>query len=127
MPTHNAPRAAHPLRAVLSLRDFRLLFAGVSTSLLGDQFALIATPWLVLQLTGDPLALGIVLALEGVPRALFMLFGGNYSPGTHGFVEPCSSKIHPNSGAKGPFSMACVAKKGNYWPSESDSLESPTP
>jgi hypothetical protein len=27
MPTHNAPRAAHPLRAVLSLRDFRLLFA----------------------------------------------------------------------------------------------------
>jgi hypothetical protein len=76
MTTHNTPRAAHPLRAVLSLRDFRLLFAGVSTSLLGDQFALIATPWLVLQLTGDPLALGIVLALEGVPRALFMLFGG---------------------------------------------------
>ncbi|NPV63494.1 MAG: MFS transporter [Methanotrichaceae archaeon] len=69
---------------VLSIRDFRLLFAGVSASLLGDQFALIATPWLVLQLTGDPLALGIVLALEGVPRALFMLFGGaitdRYSP-----------------------------------------------
>ncbi|MEZ4659193.1 MAG: MFS transporter [Caldilineaceae bacterium] len=61
---------------VLSLRDFRLLFAGVATSLLGDQFTLIATPWLVLQLTGDPLALGIVLALEGIPRALFMLFGG---------------------------------------------------
>ena len=52
------------------------MFAGVATSLLGDQFALIATPWLVLQLTGDPLALGIVLALEGIPRALFMLFGG---------------------------------------------------
>mgnify|MGYP000914862365 CR=1 FL=1 len=61
---------------VFSIRDFRFLFAGVSTSLLGDQFALIATPWLVLQLTGDPLALGAVLALEGVPRALFMLFGG---------------------------------------------------
>jgi MFS family permease len=60
----------------MSLRDFRLLFAGTSTSLLGDQFALIATPWLVLQLTGDPLALGIVLALEGFPRALFMLLGG---------------------------------------------------
>ena len=61
---------------MLSLRDFRLLFAGVATSLLGDQFALIATPWLVLKLTGDPLAVGIVLALEGIPRALFMLFGG---------------------------------------------------
>lgn len=61
-----------------------MLFAGVATSLLGDQFALIATPWLVLQLTGDPLTLGIVLALEGLPRALFMLFGGavtdRYSP-----------------------------------------------
>ena len=61
---------------VIALRDFRLLFAGATTSLLGDQFALIATPWLVLQLTGDPLALGIVLALEGLPRALFMLLGG---------------------------------------------------
>ena len=61
---------------VISLRDFRLLFAGATTSLLGDQFALIATPWLVLKLTGDPLALGIVLALEGIPRAIFMLLGG---------------------------------------------------
>jgi MFS family permease len=64
------------MRNVLSIRDFRLLFVGISTSLLGDQFALIAMPWLVLQLTGDPVALGTVLALEGIPRALFMLFGG---------------------------------------------------
>ena len=76
MTTNNQPKEKNSLLNVLSLRDFRLLFAGVSTSLLGDQFALIATPWLVLQLTGDPLALGIVLALEGIPRALFMLFGG---------------------------------------------------
>ncbi|MGD0173232.1 MAG: MFS transporter [Anaerolineales bacterium] len=66
----------NPMRRVMSLRDFRLLFAGATTSLLGDQFALIATPWLVLKLTGDPLALGIVLALEGIPRAVFMLLGG---------------------------------------------------
>jgi MFS family permease len=72
------------MRNVLSIRNFRLLFIGISTSLLGDQFTLIATPWLVLQLTDDPVALGIVLALEGIPRALFMLFGGaitdRYSP-----------------------------------------------
>ncbi len=68
--------AASSLRRVLSLRDFRLLLAGTSTSLLGDQFALIATPWLVLQVSDDPLALGIVLALGGLPRALFMLVGG---------------------------------------------------
>lgn len=69
-----APRS--PMARVFGLRDFRLLFAGATTSLLGDQFALIATPWLVLRLTGDPLKLGFVLALEGVPRAVFMLLGG---------------------------------------------------
>jgi hypothetical protein len=64
------------MRQVLSLRDFRLLLTGASTSLLGDQFALIATPWLVLQLSDDPVDLGLVLALEGIPRAVFMLVGG---------------------------------------------------
>ncbi len=66
----------NPMMRVMSLGDFRLLFAGSTTSLLGDQFALIATPWLVLRLTGDPLVLGMVLALEGFPRAIFMLVGG---------------------------------------------------
>ena len=66
----------NPMLRVMALRDFRLLFVGGTTSLLGDQFALIATPWLMLKLTGDPLALGIVLALEGIPRAVFMLLGG---------------------------------------------------
>jgi hypothetical protein len=72
----NATSTKNPMARVMSLRDFRLLFGGAATSLLGDQFALIATPWLVLKLTGDPLALGIVLALEGIPRAAFMLLGG---------------------------------------------------
>jgi MFS family permease len=66
----------NPMARVLSLRNFRLLFTGAFISLLGDHFALIATPWLVLQLTNDPLALGTVLALEGIPRAAFILFGG---------------------------------------------------
>lgn len=72
----NALTAKNPMLRVMSLHDFRLLFGGATTSLLGDQFALIATPWLTLKLTGDPLALGIVLALEGIPRAVFMLLGG---------------------------------------------------
>ena len=66
----------NPIARVMLLRDFRLLFTGATTSLLGDQFALIATPWLVLKMTGDPMTLGIVLALEGIPRAVFMLLGG---------------------------------------------------
>ncbi len=67
------------LRRVLSLRDFRLFFTGEAVSLIGDQFYFIALPWLVLVLTGDPLQLGIVLALAAVPRAVFILVGGAYT------------------------------------------------
>ncbi len=56
--------------------NFRLLFWGETISNLGDQFTLIALPWLILKLTGDPLILGLVLALAGIPRAVFMLVGG---------------------------------------------------
>jgi MFS family permease len=66
----------NPMLKVLAIHDFRLLWIGSATSILGDQFAFIATPWLVLQLTNDPLILGIVLALEGIPRAVFILLGG---------------------------------------------------
>ncbi len=75
----NESKKNNPMTRVLALRDFRLLFAGACASLLGDQFAIIATPWLVLQMTDDPMMLGIVLALEGIPRAAFMLFGGAIS------------------------------------------------
>lgn len=73
VPTKSVP---NPMLRVLAIRDFRLLWIGGSTSMLGSQFSLIALPWLVLQITGDPWALGIVLALSGIPRAAFMLFGG---------------------------------------------------
>ncbi len=66
----------NPIIKVLGLRDFRLLWSGSGLSVLGDQFALIATPWLVLLLTGNSLVLGTVLALEGIPRALLLLLGG---------------------------------------------------
>jgi len=62
--------------AAFKNRDYRLLFAGQSISHLGDQFHLIALPWLVLALTRDPLQLGGVLAVAGIPRALLMLVGG---------------------------------------------------
>jgi MFS family permease len=69
-------RRGFPLAPLARNHNFRLLWLGQGTSLLGDQCYLIALPWLVLKLTGDPLALGTVLALAGLPRALFMLVGG---------------------------------------------------
>lgn len=68
----------------LKNRDYRLLWSGQTISQLGDQFHLVALPWLVLSLTHDPMQLGFVLALAGIPRALLMLAGGvaadRYSP-----------------------------------------------
>jgi predicted MFS family arabinose efflux permease len=57
-------------------RNFSLLFGGSTISAIGDQFTLVALPWLVLKLTGDPAALGLVLAAMALPRAAFMLIGG---------------------------------------------------
>jgi MFS family permease len=71
-----AEKAGNPLRNVLSSRDFRLLLGGSTVSFLGDQFTLVALPWIVLAVTHDAAALGAVLALQGLPRAALMLVGG---------------------------------------------------
>ncbi len=70
--------------AALHFRDYRLHWLGQTIALLGDQFHLIAMPWLVLQLTGSATQLGAVLAVAGISRAAMMLPGGaladRYSP-----------------------------------------------
>jgi MFS family permease len=74
-PVEAGPALLRPLR----LRDFRLLFAGETVSVLGDQFHFVALAWLALQLTGSGLALGTVLMTAAIPRAVFMLVGGAFS------------------------------------------------
>jgi MFS family permease len=63
----------------VTVRDFRLLWLGQGVSLFGDQFYLVALPWLTLQLTGSAFALGTVLMVAGGARALFQLLGGALS------------------------------------------------
>jgi len=70
------PDSAAPARHPLTLPHFRNLWIGGTISLLGDQFYLVALPWLALQLTGSSLALGSILMVAGIPRAAFMLVGG---------------------------------------------------
>ncbi len=77
--THASPlpgQPGGPRAALFQDRNFRWMTGGSALSMLGDQFTLIALPWLVLQMTGDTLVLGTVLALVSVPRALFILIGG---------------------------------------------------
>ncbi|MFP2904137.1 MFS transporter [Pyxidicoccus sp. 3LFB2] len=57
-------------------RNFTWMLSGSIISMVGDQFTLVALPWLVLMMTGDTLALGLVLGVMSVPRAVFMLVGG---------------------------------------------------
>jgi MFS family permease len=60
----------------LAEREFALLFVGRTVSLFGTAFAPIALAFAVLDLTGSPTDLGIVLAAGFVPQILFVLVGG---------------------------------------------------
>ena len=65
----DSPRAAerkkrHPLRN----RAFRLLWIGNTISWTGDQFYLVALPWLVLSLTGSSIVLGAIEMLGNACR-----------------------------------------------------------
>lgn len=62
--------------SVLSSPSFIKLWAGSTLSLFGYFFSFIAMAWLVLQLTGSSVALGGVLVLESLPRAVLMVVGG---------------------------------------------------
>ncbi len=55
---------------------FRLYWVGQVTTNVGTWMQFVATGWLVLELTDSPADLGITAALQGLPTAVVMLFGG---------------------------------------------------
>jgi len=71
-PTAPTPAIEHPLRNP----NYRLWLIGGTISFLGDQFYMLALPWLILQQTGSAVAMGAVMMAGSVPRALLMLMGG---------------------------------------------------
>ena len=71
----SASTVEHPLRNP----NYRLWLIGGTISLLGDQFYLVALPWLVLQQTGSAAVMGAILMAGAIPRALLMLIGGAVS------------------------------------------------
>jgi MFS family permease len=56
--------------------NFRLFWGGMAVSLTGTWMQSVAQAWLVLQLTNDPLALGLVAAAQFTPMLFLGLFGG---------------------------------------------------
>ena len=64
--------SAAPLRE----RQFRLLFAGRTISLVGNAIAPVALAFAVLDLTGSKTDLGLILACREIPLVVFLLVGG---------------------------------------------------
>jgi MFS family permease len=62
--------------APLQHRQFRLLWAGMTVSLLGDGIFFVALPWQVYQLSNAPTALSAVGIAMTVPHLVLLLFGG---------------------------------------------------
>ena len=70
-------RAAGPRpNGPLANRDFRLLFAGRSVSLLGDGAFLVALAWQAYTLSNAPTALSLLGISMTVPLIALLLFGG---------------------------------------------------
>ncbi|MBO9830653.1 MFS transporter [Xanthomonas sp. A2111] len=69
---------------LLRNRNFIRICIGSAIAMLGSQFTALALPWLVLKMTGDPVALATVMVISGAPQIVLLLFGGGlvdkYSP-----------------------------------------------
>ncbi|MGH7967287.1 MAG: MFS transporter, partial [Limisphaerales bacterium] len=63
--------------ASLRHRNFRLFFAGQLISLIGTWMQNTAQGWLVYQITGSKLMLGLVAAVGSTPMLLFSIWGGS--------------------------------------------------
>jgi DHA3 family tetracycline resistance protein-like MFS transporter len=60
----------------LRLRDFRLLWTGMTVSLLGDGVFYVAIAWQVYQLSDSPTALSVVGLAMSLSQVVFLLLGG---------------------------------------------------
>ena len=57
-------------------RNYRLFFGGQAISLVGTWMQQVAQAWLVLELTHDPIWLGVVAAAQFIPVIVLGLFAG---------------------------------------------------
>jgi len=63
----------------LRLREFRILWTGMTISLIGDGVMLVAIAWQAYQLSDTPTALGLTMMAMSIPHILLLPFGGMVS------------------------------------------------
>jgi MFS family permease len=78
-------------------RNFRWLFVTSSISFVGNQFSIVAIPWLALRLTDSPTVLATTMAFMAIPKVAFILVGGamadRYSPRSILTVTHCANAV----------------------------------
>jgi MFS family permease len=60
----------------LSIRSYRLYWAGTLANFFGGQLQIPAQSWLAFEITNSPLKLTLVMAMQAFPMVLFSLFSG---------------------------------------------------
>jgi MFS family permease len=73
---HAIVRARFPLLVPLLDRNYLIFWIGRNVSFSGDRFQTVALAVVALDLTHSTAGLGTVLAVQAIPRAILMLFGG---------------------------------------------------
>jgi MFS family permease len=76
-----SPPADRPGRAARTVRslhhpNYRRYIGGHALSIVGTWMQRVAQDWLVLELTGSPVAVGTAMALQFLPMLLFGMWGG---------------------------------------------------
>ena len=102
---------AFPMLRPLSSRDFRLLWAGLTVSLIGDGVFLVALAWQAYQLSNVPTALSFVGAAMTLPQVFFLLLGGVVSDRLDRRRVMIGADVVRGKGKRrtSPFSGACAA------------------
>ena len=79
MPSHRsllATAGGFRLLRPLRMRNFALLWSGMTISLLGDGMYTVAIAWTAYELSGAPTALSLVGLSATVPQLVLVLLGG---------------------------------------------------
>lgn len=100
--------------SVLSSPSFLKLWLATTLSMYGYFFSAIAEAWLVLQLTGSSLALGSVLVLGAVPRAVLMAVGGAVADRLSARVTMVAS-MALRTAFVAPFALIVIAGHAQMW------------
>lgn len=72
----SARTSLNPFRVLVHAPNFRIFFAGQTTSLIGTWMQQVAQAWLALQLSNDPFLVGVVAAAGTLPILVLSIPGG---------------------------------------------------